>query len=255
MESLLNIANRVDSSGPGLIVAENRLFKQFFLLSCPHHTIVGVWVLVIIVSAASQLFAQPPEKIMIGEFSSTRMKGWTPKKFENETRYQMIKMDNTAVIRADSRAAASGLVKKIRIDLDKYPFINWRWRIGNRLAGVYDERTKTGDDYAARIYIIASGGIAVWNTRALNYVWAKHAEKEAVWHNAYAGKRAVMTAVRSVEDPVSVWLTEKRNIKKDFETHFKKNIRYIDAVALMSDTDNTKNQVTAFYGDIFFSSE
>ncbi|MBU2429571.1 MAG: DUF3047 domain-containing protein, partial [Proteobacteria bacterium] len=32
-------------------------------------------------------------------------------------------------------------------------------------------------------------------------------------------------------------------------------VRFIDAVVLMSDTDNTQNSVTAFYGDIYFSSD
>ncbi len=35
---------------------------------------------------------------------------------------------------------------------------------------------------------------------------------------------------------------------------FKKEIRYVDAVAIMTDSDNSGGVVLAYYGDIFFSS-
>ncbi len=205
-------------------------------------------------SMSTNVIADEKMTLPVGEFSNKQMHGWVKKKFENETSYQLRQLDNRSVLKAVSHNSASGLVKKNRIDLEKFPFLNWRWRIENRLNGTFNEQKKDGDDYAARIYVVVSGGLAIWNTRALNYVWAKHAQKEDVWFNAYAGKRAVMTAVRSSEARVSVWYNEKRNIKMDFETYFNKKIRYIDAVALMSDTDNTQNNVMAYYGDIYFSS-
>ena len=213
--------------------------------------ILGVWPLF----QGKMTAEESSPGVIVGAFSKGTMEGWEPKEFESRTLYRIAQVDGRSALEAVSRASASGLVKQIRVDLEKYPYINWQWRIENRLAGSFDERQKSGDDYAARIYVIASGGIAIWNTRALNYVWARHEEKGSVWNNAYAGKRAVMKAVRSGGDPVSVWQSEKRNIKKDLETRFGRKIRYIDAVALMSDTDNTGKSVTAFYGDIYFTAE
>jgi hypothetical protein len=164
-------------------------------------------------------------------------------------------VDGERVLKAVSQNSASGLIKKIHVDLEKFPFLNWRWRIENRLTGPFDEQQKTGDDYAARIYVVVSGGIAIWNTRALNYVWARHSPKGEIWPNAFVKKNAVMVALRSSEAPVSVWQMEKRNIREDFKTLFHKEIRWIDAVVLMSDTDNTRKAVTAYYGDIYFSSQ
>ncbi len=117
----------------------------------------------------------------------------------------------------------------------------------------FDEKQKSGDDYAARIYIVVSGGIAFWNTIALNYVWSKNSAKGETWPNAFAQENAVMVALRSLEAPVSVWHREKRNIREDFKKLFGKEIQFIDAVVLMSDTDNTQKEVTAYYGDIYFS--
>jgi hypothetical protein len=36
---------------------------------------------------------------------------------------------------------------------------------------------------------------------------------------------------------------------------FGQNIRYIDALALMIDTDNSGGQALAYYGDIWFSKD
>lgn len=193
--------------------------------------------------------------IPAGEFSKGNLNEWLPKKFINETSYSLIKIGKNTVLKAVSQNSASGLIKKIKVDIKEYPFLNWSWRIENQLTGTFDEKQKHGDDYAARIYIVVSGGIAFWNTIALNYVWSKNSIKGETWPSAFATENSVMVALRSSEAPVSKWHWEKRNIRKDFKKLFGREIRFTDAVVLMSDTDNTHKEVTAYYGDIYFSKQ
>lgn len=193
--------------------------------------------------------------LMIGEFSRERLDGWESKEFVGQTAYTFVRQEKGAVLQAVSSSSASGLIRKIRVDLDKTPFLNWSWKIEKTLNGTFDERTKPGDDYALRIYVVVSGGILVWNTKALNYVWAKHAGKGETWPNAFAPDNAVMKALRSSDDPDGKWVLEKRNVREDLKDVFHKDIRYIDAVVLMTDTDNTANQAVAYYGDIYFSKD
>jgi len=103
--------------------------------------------------------------------------------------------------------------------------------------------------------VVISGGLAFWRTRAVNYVWASNSQKDKVWPNAFAGDHAIMVAVRGPESPLHTWVHEKRNIRTDLQKMFGEDIRYIDAVALMTDTDNSNSQVLAYYGDIWFSKE
>jgi hypothetical protein len=49
------------------------------------------------------------------------------------------------------------LFKEQRINLEKTPFINWLWCIVNCLSGLNEQRM-SGDDYAARIYVVVNGG-------------------------------------------------------------------------------------------------
>lgn len=192
------------------------------------------------------------EKLMIGAFSSGSLDHWETKEFKGQTSYQIVDLGGTRVLKAESNDSASGLYKEQRIDLQKTPFMNWRWRIENRLGNI-NEQAKSGDDYAARVYVIVSGGFAFWRTKAINYVWASTSPKGKIWPNAFAGDHAMMIALRSSNDKTGTWYTEKRNILADLKQQFGEDIRYIDAVAVMTDTDNAHGKATAYYGDIYFS--
>ncbi|WAR46504.1 DUF3047 domain-containing protein [Methylomonas rapida] len=198
--------------------------------------------------------ANAENRLPIGEFSRNSLAGWESKSFKHQTDYSLQDLDGTTVLRAVSDDAASGLYKEQRIDLEQTPYLNWSWRISKRLQGL-NEQSKPGDDYAARVYVIVSGGLAFWRTRAVNYVWAGSTSKDTVWPNAFAGEHAMMLALRGPEAPLNAWLQEKRNVQADLKKLLGEDIRYIDAVALMSDTDNSGGQVLAYYGDIWFSKD
>jgi hypothetical protein len=198
--------------------------------------------------------AQGADRIRIGDFSSGSLRGWETQLFKGQTHYQLAEQDGVKVLRADSSAGASGLFKKQRIDLARTPFLNWRWRIENGL-GKLNEQTKSGDDYAARVYVVIDGGLAFWRKKALNYVWASTSPKGKFWPNAFAGEHVMMIALRSSGDQTAVWYNEKRNILADLREQFGEDIPTIDAVAIMTDTDNAGGRVTAYYGDIFFTAK
>lgn len=196
--------------------------------------------------------AHAEQRIDIGRFSAGDLSGWESKEFDGETRYQLIMLEGERVLQAQSDASASGLYKRQRIDLFETPYLNWRWRIEKRPSGL-PEREKSGDDYAARVYVVLSGGWAFWKTRAINYVWSGSQRKESVWPNAFAGDNAMMMALRDPEDRLATWHVERRNVLKDLQSLYGEQIRYIDAVAIMTDTDNSRGAAKAVYGDIYFS--
>ena len=64
-----------------------------------------------------------------------------------------------------------------------------------------------------------------------------------------------MVALRDKNDSSSIWQYEKRNVYEDLQEHFGTKIAFIDAVAIMTDTDNSGGVAEAYYGEIFFSSQ
>lgn len=192
--------------------------------------------------------------VPVGEFSKGQLTGWERKAFSGTTQYQLVKEGNNTILKATSNSSASGLGRKMRIDLTKTPVLNWSWRVDNKLEGL-DEQSKQGDDYAARIYVVLDGGLLVWNTKALNYVWSGNQPRGTTWGNAFVPNNARMLAVRGQQDSVGGWVREKRNVRADFKRIYGQDITHIDGVALMTDTDNSKRQASAGYGDIFFSAQ
>ena len=178
---------------------------------------------------------------------------WEEEVFNGKTVYEPVDIDGRTVLRATSRGTASGLFRKQRIDLEKTPILEWTWRVEGTLGDV-DERTREGDDYSARVYVIRSDPVFFWRTRAVNYVWASTRTVGETWPNAYTGN-ARHIAVKSGDERAGEWVTERRNVTADFRALFGKEVRHVDALAIMSDTDNSGGAALAYYGDITFRSE
>jgi hypothetical protein len=51
------------------------------------------------------------------------------------------------------------------------------------------------------------------------------------------------------------WVTVKANVREHFKKFHDLDIKEIDGVAFMTDTDNSKLQAIAYYQNIYFSSE
>ena len=205
-----------------------------------------------LIALPSLVAAESNTPVVVGGFSAGMLDNWKHKLFSERTDYQIVSLTNDQVLKAVSNNSASGLLKELSIDLRKTPYLNWQWRIENRLGNI-NEQSKSGDDYPARLYIVIDGGLAFWRTKAVNYVWASNSSKGKIWPNAFAGNNAMMIALRSKEDLTGTWYQEKRNIMEDLQRMFGETFDHIDAVAIMTDTDNTESSATAYYGDIYFS--
>jgi hypothetical protein len=192
------------------------------------------------------------EDLIVGDFGVGNLTGWQEKVFKNKTFYEVVKGDMGMVLKADSKDSASGLYREIKIDLVKTPCLIWSWKVGGILDNL-DETTKNGDDYPARLYVVFSGGIFFWKTRALNYVWSNGRPIGSAWPNAYTN-RSVNVAVQSGPDKVGQWTQQSRNVRNDFKRFVGVDVKQADAIAIMTDTDNSGSVATAFYGEVRFSS-
>ncbi len=193
------------------------------------------------------------DRVAVGRFAEGDLTGWQSKSFAGKTRYELREDAGRTALHASSDNTASGLFHEVKVDLDRTPYLHWSWKVENLLDGG-DERGKAGDDYPARIYVVFSGGLFFWRTRAINYVWSSNQPIGSQWPNAFTGN-AAMIAVRRGPAELQQWLSEKRDVKADYRRLFGTEPGEISAVALMTDTDNTGLQAEAWYGDIWFESE
>ncbi|WP_462325655.1 DUF3047 domain-containing protein [Desulfoplanes sp.] len=190
-------------------------------------------------------------RVLVGNFSKSELAGWETKTFVGETDYSFVGVGGVTMLQARSNGTASGLTREMEVDLARTPYLNWSWRVDSVLSP-REEMAKEGDDYPARVYVVVSGGIAFWKTKAINYVWSSSMPQGATWPNAFTSN-AYMVVVRSGTSQTGRVVAEKRNVLQDLKTYLDIEEDRIDAVAIMTDTDNGGGQTTAYYGDIYFS--
>ncbi|MBX3238197.1 MAG: DUF3047 domain-containing protein [Nitrospiraceae bacterium] len=220
--------------------------------------------------------AQQPAQLSVGRFSAAAEgtalpNGWrmlTFKKIERHTRYEVVKDQSMTVVKAVSEASASGLTKAVTIDPHEYPIVRWRWKIENIL-DKSDVNRKDGDDYPARLYITFAyepdkvsfgkklkykAGQAVFGDipiGAINYIWDSKSPVGTVVDNAFTSF-AKMIVVESGARRIGSWVQEERNVYEDYRQAFGEEPPAINGIAIMTDTDNTKEHAVAYYGDIEF---
>lgn len=172
---------------------------------------------------------------------------WEKKSFKGKTLYEVTQEDNLWCIKATSHSSASGLYYKINYDTKNYPILNWRWKVDHILLKG-DALKKEGDDYAARIYVLFPS-LLFWRTRAINYIWANKLPRGKAVPNPFTAN-AIMIAVESGSTHTGKWIEERRNVFEDFRRYFGKNLPRVRAIAIMTDTDNTREEAVAWYGPI-----
>lgn len=229
-----------------------------------------IWLLLAAFSLASpHLLAQ---ESLLRAFSkmASLSDGWESLEFPNidqHTRYELVREDGCQVVKARTSGGASGLIARLNIKPENSPMLSWRWKVSN-VFEKGDARKKSGDDYPARIYVafefqpdkagffdrakrktveLLFGEELPGN--ALNYIWANTLPKGAFITNPYTDK-TVMIAVSSGREKAGEWISIERDVIADYRKAFGESPPPIRGIAIMSDSDNTGEQASAWYGDI-----
>lgn len=219
------------------------------------------------------------QRLRIGAFSE-RMPGggfpagWEPLTFDGidrETIYRLVRDDGNTVVRAESRDAASGMIRRLAVDPREFPVLRWRWKIMNFVPRT-DGGSKAGDDFPARVLVafaFDAKRASFWSrvraeaakavrgdyppAGALVYVWSGRGKTGDVFPSPFTD-RARVIVVENGESARGRWKTEERNIAEDYRNAFGESPPEVSGVAIMTDTDNTGGTALAFYADIEFRS-
>lgn len=234
-------------------------------------------ILAVLISAFGNAFAQTGPVLHVGNFSTgspgeALPKGWEPltfKKIDQHSRYSLVDDNGTVVVKAESEASSSGMIRKLRFDPKQWPVISWKWKIAN----IYekgDVRRKEGDDYPARIYIafeydpdkVGFFEKAKYKTAkilygeypplgAINYIWGNRTPTGTITPNPYT-EQVMMFVIESGASKADQWVDEERNVYEDYKKAFGEEPPFISGVAIMTDADNTGESAVSYYGDIYF---
>jgi hypothetical protein len=81
------------------------------------------------------------------------------------------------------------------------------------------------------------------------YIWSGKNAANAVLSNAHTS-RVKMIVVDSGWDNLGVWRKHERDLAADYKLAYGEMPGNVIGIALLTDTDNTKSEVRALYGDI-----
>lgn len=185
-------------------------------------------------------------------------------------RFSLVTDEGATVLRVRSEQAAGTVAHALDVDAQATPLLSWRWKI-DRTVEQADMTAKSGDDFAARVYVFfdlpmeeltfaqrmrmlvarALHGSDV-PTAALCYVWDNRHPIGTAMANPYTD-RVRMVVVESGTAHVARWMAERRDVEADYRQAFSvpagKPVPRIKGVAAGADTDQTRESVTAWFGD------
>ena len=90
------------------------------------------------------------------------------------------------------------------------------------------------------------------SNRAINYVFSSNNDVGLNWPSPYT-KKSIDNVLASTKKNMNEWVTVKANVKEDFKRFHNLDVKELDGVAIMSDTDNSKMKSIAYFQNIYFS--
>lgn len=195
---------------------------------------------------------------LVDNFNTKSLKkNWKSRHKNSQEIYQIKSENNNQYLSAKSLNSDNLIVKKIEVDLVKYPYLNWTWR-ANHLPKNGDESIKKYCDTAASIAIILNTNR--FFPKTIKYSWSTTLEKGSVTESPFAfwPAQCDVKILQSGSENKGQWQTEKINVLADYKQFY--DLEAVDskvayAIVIMTDSDNTQTLSAGDYDDIYFSKD
>ena len=194
---------------------------------------------------------------------------WQPFEFpfKRATRYSAVTLDGQAVIQADADNSVSLYRRVVRVQPDELDHLAFSWMVPQLMTQA-DLSVQEREDAPVRLVLAFDGDFSKLPIKdrllfdlvegvigepppyaTLMYVWDNHAPVGSVIVAARTS-RIRKIVVDSGPTQASVWRFHDRDIASDFRKAYGEEPGTLTSVALMTDADNTRAKVRAFYGEV-----
>lgn len=183
--------------------------------------------------------------------------------------FALVDEAGTTVLKIDSNNSAGSVGVPLTTTRAGATTLAWRWKVSRMLERA-DLDHKSGDDYAARLYVFFDVPLESLSfldrskirlarmvagddvpTAAICYIWDN---KHRIGHSAWSpySNRVRKIVLQSGPEFVGTWKSEARDVAADFRAAFGFDMPAVTGIALGNDTDNTDDRVTTWFGDVEF---
>lgn len=205
-------------------------------------------------------------------------KGWELLTYHRTAKNEMslITEEKRTVLRVKSLGSTSALLKRLDVDIRKFPILVWAWKI-DRVVGMAIENQIDRNDSAARIRVIfgkerekpqpippkmeeflKSLGIQRAATEPsgykIDYIWGNRVAKGKAFD--YPGSRNHMIVVMETGNTwANRWVWEQRNLLEDYRQFFHRDPPGLSGIVVLTDTEQTNEGVEAWYSSVVLMSQ
>jgi hypothetical protein len=223
-----------------------------------------------------ELYRQTNEVVEVARFSEEEpgapLAPWEPfviLRNSHPTDYRLARDGGTVALQADAEEGGTGLYRKIKIAPDRYPIVEWRWRVPRpqggppmsvvsksspvvRLSLAFDgDPSKLDFDDRAKLRLAKLLTVHGLPYASLLYVWMYKVPVGTVLKSPHTD-RVRMIVVENGEQRLGEWVGVQRNVMDDYRLAFGEDPGDIVAVGLMTDVGDDGSPRKAYYGDITF---
>lgn len=219
------------------------------------------------------------EVVEVARFSElrpgARVEPWEPwfiVRGNAPTKYRATAVDGVVALEAEGVEGGSGMTRKIRIDPQAQPVMEWRWRVPLPEAGspplsvtsraspmarlslaFHGDPDKLDFEERAKLRMAKALTVNGLPYASLLYVWMVNQPVGAVLHSPHTDRVRMIVAESGVQR-AGQWITLRRNVAEDFRRAFGEEPGDVVAVGLMTDPGDDGSPRRMLYGDITFRS-
>ena len=188
---------------------------------------------------------------------------WEFDRVDRPSKYEIVEKAGRSVLRMESIGGGSGLIGQEHLRAEEGLSLRWRWR-ADRLPEVSDPLRRSGDDFAARIYVIfeqdedEAGWLERWALRnapfrdegilperGIAYALTDHTGLPDHYPNPYSS-RVVMFPVTLDESETGEWQDAESNPVADYRKAFADAPPERFRLAIMCDSDDSDSRSLAW---------
>ena len=187
--------------------------------------------------------------------------------YKKNTVYRLESYQGRTVLSANSKTSASGLAVKLRPRQVNNLWLQWEWKALSAIPEA-DNAERYNDDAPLRILVAFDGNKSKLPLKekmnfemanlisgqempyaTLMYIWSGKSPVDTIIANAHTS-RIKMIVVDSGWENLGSWHKHQRDLAADYKRAYGEAPGEIIGIALLTDTDNTKSEARAIYGDI-----
>ena len=187
--------------------------------------------------------------------------------YKKNTVYRLENYQGKTVLSANSKTSASGLAVKLRPRQANNLWLQWEWKALSAIPEA-DNAERYHDDAPLRILVAFDGNKSKLPLKekmnfemanlisgqempyaTLMYIWSGKSPVDTIITNAHTS-RIKMIVVDSGWENLGEWHKHQRDLAADYKRAYGEAPGEVIGIALLTDTDNTKSETRAIYGDI-----